>query len=481
MRALLFASLIACSTPPIVRSPSAPPTAPTALHTSIALDTLVNLPPASYGRLRLDADGHPYLISRSTIVPLQRLASGDPAKPFRITGATLIDDLAWTSDGVMVFVVGQQLGVVGDAGFAPIVTLPTPHMRVVTASADTMWLFGPDGHLYTYAEDGTLTEVLHVPAAIADVSGSLDRTYVAIGGSIVRLTNRTTTELVFDAADPITALAAIPNGVLFSTTRGVFVLSNDRAVARLTDGPAVALAVHGDDVFLQLDGTGVVHTSLAAIDAAHLDQQPVVATAPLALPEPELTSPPTRSAFVPPTGPNDFKDIRLAVGMGFGGSFSSGMSTGPLTSAFALHLDRVWSSDLPGFVWSIGLDLDRADGDIAHTGATLDNMAAHVGLAYGFVIADNVQIELGPVVEVDGAALDEPFSSSTAWGNGWGVGGALAIHYTLISGLEVGGRAGYTVRWFSLSGDCTPCATPSFSADVTTSSASVALSIGRRY
>lgn len=445
----------------------------------VAFERLVDLPVSTSGRLRLDADGHPYLIGRATIVPIQRLPSGEPAKPFRVAGAPGLDDVAWTSDGVMLLVVGQQLGVVGDTGFAPVLALPAPHMRVAAAGAETVWLAGGDGRLFTYRKGGALAEVLHAPSAITDVSGTPERAYVAVGGSILRASGAST-ELVFDAADPITALAAVPDGVVFSTTRGVFALLHDRAT-RLLDTSAIAIAAHGDDVFVQLAGVGVVRGSLAAIAAAQVDPPPSVAATPAPLPEPELTSPPERAVFVPPSGPNDFKDVRIAVGMGLGGSFSSGMQTGSLTGAFALHVDRVWSSDLPGLVWSLGLDLDRAEGNIAHSGAVLDNMAIHLGVGYGFVIGDDVQVELGPVVEGDGAALDEPFSSSTAWGNGWGVGGRLAIHYTAISGLEIGGVAGYAMRWFSLAGDCTPCTTPGFSADVTTTSASLAVSVGRRY
>ena len=446
----------------------------------VAFERVVDLPVSTSGRLRLDAEGHPYLIGRSTIVPVERLASGEPAKPFRIAGVTTIDDVAWTSDGVMLVVVGPELGVVAGAGFTPVVTLPAPHMRVVAAGADSLWVSGGDGRLFAYDKgSAALVEVVRSPAAIADVSGTRDRVYLAVGGSLLRATHGTSVELVFDAADPITAVAAVPDGVLFSTTRGVFALLHDR-VTRLLDTSAVALAIHGDVLFVQLAGVGVVRGSLAAIAAAQAEP-PRVPAAPAPLPEPELTSPPERAAFVAPTGPNDFKDVRIAVGMGLGGSFSSGMQTGSLTGAFALHVDRVWSSDLPGIVWSIGFDLDRAEGNIAHSGAVLDNMALHLGLGYGFVIGDDVQVELGPVVEGDGAALDEPFSSATAWGNGWGVGGRLAVHYTAISGLEIGGVAGYAVRWFSLAGDCTPCTTPGFSADVTTTSASLAVSLGRRY
>ena len=479
--AFVLIALAACAAPrPPVRAPAdiaAPP--------AIALTTLVELPTTTTARLRLDDAGRPYLITHTTIVPLQRLDSGEAARPFRIAGAAELEDAAWMDDGVLVIVVGQELGVVGETGFAPVATLPSPHMHVTRAAADTAWVFAPassDGRLYIYAKSGALTEVLHAPAAITAVSGSLERAFLAIGGSILRLTAHATTELVFDGADPIIALAATPTGVMFSTRNGVFV-AHERAVVRLTAQPASAIEVHGDDVILVLQGIGVVQGALGAIDRAHFAVAPVAAATSAALPEPELPSPPARAAFVPPTGPNDFHDLRLALATGTASAFTSsmGVASGPLTGVFALRVDRVWSSDLPGLVWSFGLGLDRAVGDIAHTGATLDNLSASLAVRYGFVLGDSVQVELGPVLELEGAALDPPFSSATAWGNGVGLGGAIALHYVLLSGLELGGTVSYTQRWYSLSGTCTPCTMPDFSATVITTGTSLGLSIGRRY
>jgi hypothetical protein len=233
-----------------------------AFPAGFSLDVVLTLQPGRRDtRLRLDGGGRPYLVTKDTFVPLQRLASGDAAKAFKVAQADPIGDVAWMEEGVMLIVVGNKLGVIGERGFVPILDLPMSGMRVVAATTERCWLFAPEtegeGRLYVYAKAGTVTELLRAPAAIRAVSGTPDRAYLAVNGSLMRIAGANA-ELVFDGPEPIVALGAIAAGVFFSTKSGTFFLSNRNEVSRLTKDGALAIETHGDEVFLHLDALGIV-------------------------------------------------------------------------------------------------------------------------------------------------------------------------------------------------------------------------------
>ena len=156
--------LAACAHAPVA-APAAPVAAP-ALPAGFAFDRVASWTtgPAG-GRLRLDAAGRPYLITGDVLIPLARLPSGADATPFRIAGASPIGDATWVDDGVILLVVGDQLGTIGEHGFAPILALPERGMRAVAAARDKVWLFAPratgDGTLFLYKRTGGLSAVLH--------------------------------------------------------------------------------------------------------------------------------------------------------------------------------------------------------------------------------------------------------------------------------------------------------------------------------
>ena len=86
----------------------------------------------------------------------------------------------------------------------------------------------------------------------------------------------------------------------------------------------------------------------------------------------------------------------MTIATGASSTTSVGDASTALDGAWAAHVQRVWSSDLPGLVWSVGLGVDRPAGNIAHTGSTLYNMAGTIGVAYGIVVREHLQLELGP-------------------------------------------------------------------------------------
>jgi hypothetical protein len=212
-------------------------------------------------RLRLDDAARPYLVTTDSFIPLAHLPSGADAKPFRIGGAATLTDATWADGGVILLVVGTQLGTVDEHGFRAIADLPAPGMRVVASGPDRCWLFAPaagEGRLYLYDRAGTVTEVLRAPSAIHAAAGTPAHAYAAIDTSIVRITERGV-ELVLDGGQPILALAAArDHGVFFSTATGTFYLSDQRAIARLAAAGASAIEARGDDVYFVFDGLGIV-------------------------------------------------------------------------------------------------------------------------------------------------------------------------------------------------------------------------------
>jgi hypothetical protein len=265
--AALAALAIACS------HPHAPPRALRAsLPPSFALQVVVPWRGGPHAaRLRLDDGARPYLVTDDTFVPLARLPSGADARPFRIGGVSAIADVAWADGGVMLLVAGQQLATVDEHGFRPLADLPAADMRVVAAGAERCWLFAPsaaDGRLYLYDRAGTVAEILRAPTAIHAVSGPVERAYAAIDTSIVRVSASGGVALVFDGGQPIVALVAAGAGVFFSTATGTFFLSERNALTRLMSAGASAIEIRGDDVFLVLDGLGVVRGTPVSAFAA---------------------------------------------------------------------------------------------------------------------------------------------------------------------------------------------------------------------
>jgi len=256
--ALLALVAFACghSTPPPARPVTAALPAPFALHVVVPWKGDVHT-----ARLRLDDGAHPYFVTADTIVPLAHLASGAEAKAYRIGGAATLTDAAWADGGVMLLVVGAQLGTVDAHGFRAIADLPAPGMRVVPADSDHCWLFDPaakEARLYLYDRAGTIMEVLRAPSPIRGVAGVPAHAYVALDSSIVRISTRGV-EVVLDGGQPIIALAAArERGVFFATATGTFLLSDDRAVSRLTAAGATSIESRGDDVYFVFDRVGVV-------------------------------------------------------------------------------------------------------------------------------------------------------------------------------------------------------------------------------
>jgi hypothetical protein len=304
-RALVLGLVVvaACSQPR--PRPARPIEIRPALPTGFVLETVVAQVPAEAPRLRLDGGGRPFLVSKDVLVPLQKLPSGEPAKPFRIGKADAIGDVTWLEEGVIMLVVGAQLGVVTEAGFQPILPLPHEGMRVVAATANSLWLFAPgsvDGHLYLYEKGDKLSEPLRIEAPITAVSGTPDRFYVVTGHSLLRVA-KGALELVFDGDEDIRAVAAAANGVLFATKSGSFYISDAGAITRLTSDGASAIELHGDELFMVTDAHGIVRgapvSSLACTscvpDPSTFDPPP---------PPPRRPPRPVRAfSFAPVTGP----------------------------------------------------------------------------------------------------------------------------------------------------------------------------------
>jgi hypothetical protein len=273
MRALVLAAAACGGTAKQRPIPVRPRIAVPALPPSYALDIVVPAQTKLDARLRLDEGGRPYLVGRNVFLPLPRLASGEPAKPFKIAKASAIGDATWSDDGVLLLVVGSELGVIREQGFVKVATLPAPDMRVVAATKGQVWLYAPDapdGRLYLYDKSGTVTVPFEAGAPIRAVSGTPNRVYVAIGKSLLRITDRV--ELVFASPDPIIAIAATAKGAYFSTTGGTYFRTEPGVVSRIAKDGAIAIATHGEEVFLQLESVGIVRgTPTSAFDGTQVE------------------------------------------------------------------------------------------------------------------------------------------------------------------------------------------------------------------
>jgi hypothetical protein len=279
----MVVATFACGAPPEPRTLSPPPPSPSqpALPAGFSLDLVVPLKPGGSGRLRLDDAGRPYVVTKDTLLPAQRLPDGTPAKPFKLANAPAIEDVAWADDGVVLVVVGSELGVIGPEGFVAILALPGPGMRVVHAAPGQVWLFAPgdrDGRLYLYDKAGTVAELARVGVPIRAVSGSPASVFVAAGGSLVRIAGTSRqVELLLTGREDILAVGATPNGVFLSTSAGTFFRSDGGIVTRITRDGALAIQTHGEDIYLHLAAIGIVHgTPVSAVERA--TPEPTVVT-----------------------------------------------------------------------------------------------------------------------------------------------------------------------------------------------------------
>ena len=199
--------------------------------------------------------------------------------------------------------------------------------------------------------------------------------------------------------------------------------------------------------------------------------------------EPEEPAPPEPAPFQepPPPPPAAFRDTRLAVTYGAGVFSTSTHGSGVEKNAWSIHLDHSWSSGLPGFFWSVGLEGSLATTSLARPGSTLYLLDANLGYGYGIPITYNLQAELLPYVELVSAAIDHPFSTTVADGYGFGGGGKLTLAYTFDSGLQLSAVGGYSARWIVLAGDCATCAVSGYSDHAVAQVGRGGLAIGKRF
>jgi hypothetical protein len=166
--------------------------------------------------------------------------------------------------------------------------------------------------------------------------------------------------------------------------------------------------------------------------------------------EPEEPSPPEPAPyFDPPEEPfGSFGDLRVLASYGLGS-----ISSGSIHSDLAVRVHYQWSGGLPGVLWSLGFEFEFISSDLAHANSTLYLDGFDFGIGYGVPLTHNVQLELLPYVELLGAAIDNAFSNSVAWGWGFGATARAALVATLDSGLQMGLAGSYSLRTFVLNGD----------------------------
>jgi hypothetical protein len=236
------------------------------------------------------------------------------------------------------------------------------------------------------------------------------------------------------------------------------------------------------------------------LEIARVEVKPAAPPAPAPAPAPVVVAvaPPSASIRIeapvappPPPEPDlpmptSFSDTRLALFTGLSGNYSgtdsgtSSVPSGGVGSMWMVRVDHAWSNAMPGIMWVAGLGFDVMDSDLVHASSSLYSGAATAGIGYVIGVTPRIQVELVPYIEFVAVAIDHPFSSAEAWGNGGGVGARFSVVYTARSGLQVGVTGGYSYRFFHLAGTCSDCPIMPYDSDTSLSAASLGVSIGRR-
>ena len=214
----------------------------------------------SAGIFSMDSNGQPWLSFGHVVVALKIEEKKEPPSPLLVAPGTVIDQFAWTSDGVPLVVSGRRLGTVGLQGFVPMIDLPSDHMRLVAAPGDFCYLFGGDNarNLLLVQKDGGIRHLFEAEGPITAVAGYGEHTFVAVGKAVYRLTQGELVELLGELRSDVLSIA--PNSatsVFYATGTTVGYLSPGRA-STLAEKDGVQLALHDEKLYLFIPGEGLI-------------------------------------------------------------------------------------------------------------------------------------------------------------------------------------------------------------------------------
>lgn len=214
----------------------------------------------SAGIFSMDSNGQPWLSFGNVVIALKIEEKKEPPPPLLVAPGTVIDQFAWTSDGVPLVVSGRQLGTVGLQGFVPMIDLPSDHMRLAVAPGDFCYLFGGDNarNLLLVQKDGGIRHLFEAEGPITTVAGYGEHTFVAVGKTVYRLTKGKPVELLGKLRSDVLSIAPISEtSVFYATETTVGYLSPGHA-STLAEKKRGQLALYDEKLYIFVPDEGLV-------------------------------------------------------------------------------------------------------------------------------------------------------------------------------------------------------------------------------
>ena len=217
------------------------------------------------GKFQLNEVGQPTLLQNNIFYTLKNQKDQHTMPPFRVGGKQEINNYAWMNDGTLLMVAEKQLGGLTATGFKRILTLPTAGMKVEPATESVCYIFRGDTkeqqrNLYLYRKGGKLLHLLEAPEPITAVAGDGVLTFAAIGDSVFAVIADNPPVLVYTSDEKIVSLAAstVTTGIFFSTVNKVGYIYQRGQGYVFIKNKGGQVRVHNDDLYLFLEGEGIL-------------------------------------------------------------------------------------------------------------------------------------------------------------------------------------------------------------------------------
>ena len=209
--------------------------------------------------LAVSHDGRVLLARGNVLIFLSTETNAQPER-LEVANVNEISDIAWMADGSLLAVSGKRLGEIRATGFVEILTLPEEAMRLAPATDDETYLFGGRSDkqrrkLYLLQKGGGLLELLRAEAPIHDVAGTRELTFVAVGHSILLLTEGNPIQPMLTLDQPVRSLAfALPGIVIYATEDRVGQVSSPGNFVEFFRGCRAEVQLSGSALYLYLSG-----------------------------------------------------------------------------------------------------------------------------------------------------------------------------------------------------------------------------------
>ena len=216
-------------------------------------------------RFSVDDVGRPFLAVGNAFIALRENET-DSAGSVRLPDVERIDHFAWMRDGALMVVSGRKLGEVTEAGFVVIQELPSAGMKVEPASVEEFYIYGGDTpaqarNVYVYRKGGGLMQLVRGESPVSAVAGDGKSTLFAVGEAIYLHADGEPVRILHTTDGEVTSLAMAPQGLFYSTTKGVGYISGPGKGFEFLKGKGAELQVSGDALYLFFADEGIMRLS----------------------------------------------------------------------------------------------------------------------------------------------------------------------------------------------------------------------------